>query len=312
MPTSAIKRKTRLTAVQKKDWKEKGYLILRSFFSRDEVEAVNSLVDRRIENPETFGEATVVDVLAGPHVGKGFRATEAPREVFQVPIKINDLFLDEAEVRHLALNEGLTGILSQLLGGAPLICNSLSFLWGSQQPDHFDSWYMPPPSRYESALSKLQPLAIGPAAALVSRSFEFLMSRELPAGDRLAVSSICLEDVHPDAGPLTYYPGSHKIPPYRFSHGGIHAVSGEMPACRAYVERQIQQAGLTREEFPGKAGDVFLWHGQLLHGGSPIHEPTRTRKTLVTHYWRARDVPKERRVRVHETGFYQKREHRKV
>ena len=82
----------------------------------------------------------------------------------------------------------------------------------------------------------------------------------------------------------------------------------ELPESRAYMEQKIQEAGLKREEFMGKAGDVFLWHGQLLHGGSCINEPSRTRKTLVTHYWRAGDVPRERCVRVHGAAFYEKRE----
>jgi phytanoyl-CoA hydroxylase len=307
-----MKTKAQLTQAQRNHWREKGYLVLESFFSPSEVEAVNSLVDERIGNPETFGQATLVDAIAGPHVGKRFRAVEAPRQVFQVPIKINDLFIDEPEVRRLALDERLSIILSELLGAAPMICNSLNFIRGSQQPAHCDSWFMPPPSRFATTHAKALSLRIGPVKVLLNRGFEFLKSRELPAQERLAISSICLEDVHPDAGPLTYYAGSHKIPPYRFSHGGINAVNEELPACNQYMERQIQQAGLTKEEFTGKAGDVFLWHGQLLHGGSSIREFTRTRKTLVTHYWRARDIPSEGSVRVHQTGFYRKREPRRA
>lgn len=205
------------------------------------------------------------------------RAKDAPREAFTGPIKINDLFLDEPVVRDLALSRRLSEILAQLLGGTPMVCNSLNFLWGSQQPDHFDSWYMPP-----------------------------------PVANKMVVSSICLEDVRPQAGPLAYYPGSHRIEPYRFSHGGIHAIEEEMPACRAYVESRIDAAGCRREIFLGKAGDVFLWHGQLLHGGSPIENTTLTRKTLVTHYWRACDVSPELASRVHDNGYHLAREHQAV
>ncbi len=110
-----------------------------------------------------------------------------------------------------------------------------------------------------------------------------------PVENKMAVTSICLEDVHPEAGPLVYHPGSHKLPPYRFSHCGIHAIENEMPACRAYVEEQLREANAKREVFLGEAGDVFVWHGQLLHGGTGIKDLKRTRKTLVTHYWRAQD-----------------------
>jgi ectoine hydroxylase-related dioxygenase (phytanoyl-CoA dioxygenase family) len=265
--------KTRVAAEQKQFWEDHGYLVLSGFFQPKEVQAVNAIVEQAKRNPSTLGDATV-DVLHGPYLGKRLRGADAPSEVFQGPIKINDLFLDEPNVRHLALNPRLTEILSELLEGAPMVCNSLNFIWGSQQPDHFDTWYMPPPVR-----------------------------------NKLAVSSICLEDVDPSAGPLVYYAGSHKMEPYKFSHGGVHAVDSEMPACRAYLEDQLALHKPARQVFLGKAGDVFLWHGQLLHGGTSISNPERTRKTLVTHYWRAQDVEPERVARVHKTGYYLKREH---
>ncbi|MFL6415328.1 MAG: phytanoyl-CoA dioxygenase family protein [Bryobacteraceae bacterium] len=265
--------KATLSTDQKQFWTDNGYLVLSGFFKPEEVRAVNAVVDRILSNPKTLGNATV-DVLHGQYIGKRFRGSEAPAEAFTGPIKINDLFLQEPEVRHLALSRRLTALLSELLDGAPMICNSLNFLWGSQQPDHIDSWFMPPPLE-----------------------------------NNLAVSSICLEDVRPDAGPLVYYPGTHKIPPFRFSHGGTHAVNEEMPACRAYIEEQLKATGASPQEFLGREGDVFVWHGQLLHGGTGIKERTHTRKTLVTHYWRAQDLEPERVAEVHKTGFYLKREH---
>ena len=158
-----------------------------------------------------------------------------------------------------------------------MVCNSLNFIWGSQQPDHFDTWYMPP-----------------------------------PVANKMVVSSICLEDVDPIAGPLVYYPGSHKIPPYVFSHGRIDAIEAEMPACRAYLEEKLKEYHPERKLFLGKAGDVFIWHAQLLHGGTGIKDLGHTRRTLVTHYWRAGDVEPERAVEVHKTGFYLKRAHQAV
>jgi len=286
----------RLTGQQKRFWEDNGFLILTQFFQRSEVDAVNAVVDRRIADPSSFGQATV-DALHGDHVGKRFRGREAPREVFSGPIKINDLFLDEPEVRNLALSEPLTRILSELLGGSPLVCNSLNFIWGSQQPDHVDSWFMPPP-----------------ASKAISDRLRLKRKASAPAdfNTRLAVSSICLEDVHPNAGPLVFYPGSHKIPPFRFPNGGFAALHDGIQQSSDYVHEQIAKAGLKREEFLGSAGDVFIWHGQLVHGGSAIQEPDRTRKTLVTHYWCAADVEPSRVVRVHETGFYEKRGHQRL
>lgn len=272
-------------------------MILPSFFRQEEVAAVNAIVEQRIADPSSFGQATV-DAIHGEHRGKRFRAVEAPREVFAGPIKINDLFLDESAVRNLALSEQLTMLLAELLGGAPLICNSLNFVWGSQQPDHVDSWFMPAPVPQPRKASH-SPLSW----------WRRNPQEPLDFNHRLAVSSICLEDVHPHAGPLVYYPGSHKIPPYRFSHGGFAALQDGTDKCTDYVHQEIAKARLPREEFLGKAGDAFLWHGQLVHGGSPIIELSRTRRTLVTHYWRAADKDPSEVVKVHETGFYEKRGH---
>jgi ectoine hydroxylase-related dioxygenase (phytanoyl-CoA dioxygenase family) len=260
-----------LSFKQRQFWKDQGYLILPGLFNPEEIEAVNDLVQRIRQNPKLHGNATV-DVLHGEHIGKRFRGVDAPVEVFAGPIKINDLFFQAPEVQRLAADKRLTKILAELLGGAPLVCNSLNFIWGSQQPDHFDTWYMPP--RVEN---------------------------------KMVVSSICLEDVQPDAGPLAYYPGSQKIAPYRFSHGGIHAVAEEIPACRCYVEEQLKKMHAERHEYLGKAGDVFLWHGQLLHGGTGITDLKHTRKTLVTHYWRVKDVQPEEVVRINRYGRYLKR-----
>ena len=253
-------------------------------------------------DPSSFGQATV-DALHGEHTGKRFRGVEAPHEVFSGPIKINDLFLDEPEVRNLALSEPLTELLSGLLDGAPLICNSLNFIWGSQQPDHVDSWFMPAPARSEPEPIPPQPWW-RPKSPDPPEPWDF--------NSRLAVSSVCLEDVHPDAGPLVYYPGSHKIPPYRFPNGGFAALQGDTESSRFYVHGGIKKAGLRREEFLGNAGDVFLWHGQLVHGGSAIKDPSRTRRTLVTHYWRAADVEPSKAVKVHETGYYERRGHQEL
>jgi len=36
--------------------------------------------------------------------------------------------------------------------------------------------------------------------------------------------------------------------------------------------------------YDAKKGDVFLWHGMLVHGGSPVKNPALTRKSMVIHY----------------------------
>ena len=292
-----------LTREQKKFWRENGYLILPAFFDRQDIDAVNEIVESRMAAPGSFGGATV-DPLHGSFAGKRFRAAEAPKEVWTGAVKINDLFLDEPAVMKLALGERLTALLTELLDGAPAVCNSLNFIWGSQQPAHVDSWFMPAP--IPSNWLKLR----------IRRRFghHALVRRLVPEvwNPRLAVSSVCLEDVGKNAGPLVFYPRSHKIPPYRSSDGMYTFPVSEAPLCREYVQREIKKRGLTPEHFIGRKGDVFLWHGQLVHGGAAIMDKQQTRKTLVTHYWRAQDMDPERVLQLHKTGFYEKRTHQQA
>jgi ectoine hydroxylase-related dioxygenase (phytanoyl-CoA dioxygenase family) len=46
---------------------------------------------------------------------------------------------------------------------------------------------------------------------------------------------------------------------------------------------------LQQEKFMAKKGDVFVWHANLLHGGSPINNPALSRKSMVLHFY-AKDV----------------------
>jgi ectoine hydroxylase-related dioxygenase (phytanoyl-CoA dioxygenase family) len=70
-----------------------------------------------------------------------------------------------------------------------------------------------------------------------------------------------------------------------------------------YVHRQLKRRGLKAETFSGQAGDVFLWHAYLFHGRAPITDMSRTRNSLVVHYWRAGDLPPDR-VRRDRHGAY--------
>ena len=127
----------------------------------------------------------------------------------------------------------------------------------------------------------------------------------------MVVTSVCLEDVHPDAGPLFYIPGSQQIPPYRFSNGTIRAIDAEMDKCHAYLDGAIRERGLKREIFLGRKGDVFIWSCQLAHGGTPINDPKRTRKSLVTHYWRADDMAPHKLEGLNG-GYYFAKDHQPV
>lgn len=267
-----------LSREQKDGWDRDGYLILPQFFGADIVDPINALIERlshRSARSNEMASRVVVDLLAGS-AHKRMRLADAPDEAFERPVKFNDLFLECNLIRNCNLHPRLVPVLDELLDGPPVVCNSLNFIQGSEQHEHIDSWFMPP-----------------------------------PAPEKMVVTLVCLEDVHPDAGPLFYLVGSQKIPPYIFSNGTIRAIDAEMDKCHAYLDAAIAERGLKRETFLGRTGDVFIWSCQIAHGGKPINDPKRTRKSLVTHYWRANDMARHK-LEPENGGYYFAKHHQPV
>jgi phytanoyl-CoA hydroxylase len=269
-----------LSASQRQQWDRDGYLILPRFFNDDIVDSINVLVDS-LKDPQTrppgLAKRLVVDLLTGPLADQRLRLAQVPADALVGPVKFNDLYLESDIVRGCSLHPRLVPILTELLDGEPAICNSLNFIQGSQQTGHIDTWFMPP-----------------------------------PVANKMVITSICLEDVHPDAGPLFYWPGSQQIPPYMFWAGRIKAINAELPKCMDYVNGAVKERGLTRQTFLGRKGDVFIWAAQLLHGGTPINDITRTRRSLVVHYWRAQDLPSYKLGRCGPGAYYIGRDHQPI
>lgn len=244
-----------MTAEERISWDEGGFLILERFFSDEEITQVSALVDQFWDERRASPSDVTMDIFLD-ETPERVKLHDAPDEARHRPYKMNDLFLESEQVRALVLAPRLAAKLNEMLGGSPLVCNTLNFEFGSSQPYHTDSLYMTPP-----------------------RDFN------------LVATWIALEDVHPDSGPLRFYAGSHKIPPFLFSHGRMTAVPGEMPGFNAYMQAEIEQRGLEERHFEARKGDVFIWHSQLLHGGTPVENPALTRRSLVTHYFRRDDMP---------------------
>lgn len=106
-------------------------------------------------------------------------------------------------------------------------------------------------------------------------------------GGYLAANWIAYEDIDTRAGPLVYYPGSHKLPYVLSEDLGIEAGTGYAMYGSHYepaIQRVIAQNGLKPEHFLARKGDVLIWHANLLHGGSPLGEARLSRKALVCHF----------------------------
>ena len=108
----------------------------------------------------------------------------------------------------------------------------------------------------------------------------------------LAAAWIAFEDIGPDAGPLEFYPGSHRLP-YVFSHDlqiSVDDMKNEGYASyraryEPFVQKLIAEHGLQPRYFEARKGDVLIWHANLLHGGAQRGDLRLTRKALVGHYF---------------------------
>ena len=127
-------------------------------------------------------------------------------------------------------------------------------------------------------------------------------SQQLPHSDSIHMTTypigylsacwIAFEDIHPDSGPLVYYPGSHRLP-YIFSQDvGIGEEDYRQSGSASYHEKyepRIQEVLAEQEMEPkyfhAKKGDVLFWHANLIHGGSPRRDLRHSRRALVNHYF---------------------------
>ncbi len=169
-------------------------------------------------------------------------------------VKISDLYLVSPAIRELLLAPKLVSLLRLLLDEDPVLCNSLNLEKSSEQDNHVDGIYMTP----------------------------------LTEGKLVAIW-IALEDIRLDAGPLRLFPGSHKVPPYTFSDGTRHSIDAEMPQWGAAMQSELDRRGLRPVAVPAAAGDLIVWHSDLLHGAEPIRDPSATRRSMVSHYFSLAD-----------------------
>ena len=151
------------------------------------------------------------------------------------------------EVARLAADPTVLSALAELYGRRPIPFQTLNFRRGSEQHRHADSVH------FDS----------------------------IPAGWMCGVW-VALENVGPCQGPVDVVTGSHHLSQLR-----PESVVGDPDDFdyREYERRVAAEVrGLVAEPFECAAGEVLVWHGDLVHGGSAVTDPASTRWSQVTHY----------------------------
>ena len=96
---------------------------------------------------------------------------------------------------------------------------------------------------------------------------------------------LACEDISPDSGPLVYCPGSHREPLYPKFDNYPQTNLRTAPRPQEYSEYIRERSErYERKLYFARKGDIFLWHGMLIHGGSEVRNPQLTRRSYVCHY----------------------------
>lgn len=135
-------------------------------------------------------------------------------------------------------------------------------------------------------------------------------------GERYIAAWIALDDVHEDAGPFEYVPGSHRWPVIeREKVWAEMRARGQDPGKPTWpsdsqfwvgqaCDQEIRARGKTATPFLGKKGDVLLWHASLVHRGSIPKNITLERRALISHYSAIDARPDMPHLRRRENGSF--------
>lgn len=169
-------------------------------------------------------------------------------------LRVQDAWLRSKAVRELAVLPKVVDWLSAAYGRPAFAFQTLNFNRGSQQSLHSDAIHFhADPPRFMCGVW------------------------------------IALEDIRPEAGPLTYVPGSHKLPVLTMRTAGVNTdLPTQADYERVYVPAlaaRLKATGLPETQGLIKKGQALVWAANLAHGGAPILDPDSTRRSLVVHFF---------------------------
>lgn len=169
--------------------------------------------------------------------------------------KIMDAWQYSRVINEAFHHPNIISLLQFVFGKEPVPFQTINFIYGSEQKPHSDSIHM-----------TTEPLGY------------------------LSAFWLALEDVQPDSGELVYYPGSHKLnyvmsEDYNTGNTVLQIGNDNYKNYEQKIAGIININHLQPKVFRPKKGDVLIWHANLLHGGSIIKDASKTRKSMVAHYY---------------------------
>jgi len=167
--------------------------------------------------------------------------------------RVQDFWKVSDASKELACYPKLLEILEVFYGREPIPFQTLNFKFGSQQRAHSDTIHF----------------------------------SSLPARYMCGVW-VALEDITEENGPVFYYPGSHRLPEYDFSHIRNEATTpsySDYGQYEDFIEKIVAVNKFEKKRFFAKKGDLLIWSSNIIHGGSLVTKEGATRWSQVTHYF---------------------------
>ncbi|MEQ1575332.1 MAG: phytanoyl-CoA dioxygenase family protein [Vicinamibacterales bacterium] len=228
-------------------WRDQGFVVLEQAIEHRLIDAYVADVKELFEHHRQFSAT----------VGHPKRGTLSISELTDAEVRDRHLRLvnfhnPSLAAKKLALAGSIIDFLEHVFREQVVAMQSLTFRYGTEQHVHQDYAYV---------------VSGNPS--------------------HLAAAWIALEDIHPDAGPLGYFPGSHRIPKYDWGNGLFYVEKesvGSGAQFQDHILSECRKRGVELATFLPRKGDVFLWHGSLAHGGTPQRDTDRTRLSFVAHY----------------------------
>jgi len=164
--------------------------------------------------------------------------------------RVQEAWMFHEDVRALACTPKILELLAALYQREPIPFQTLNFDVGTEQATHSDVLHFySEPARYMCGVW------------------------------------VALEDMDAENGPLHYYPGSHRLPDYDLADLGMARGFEDYSRYEHFIAALARAHRLERKELYVKKGHALIWAANLLHGGSPVKDPRRTRQSQVTHYF---------------------------
>jgi hypothetical protein len=169
--------------------------------------------------------------------------------------RIHNLHHRYPGVRGLWRHPKVMRFLELVFDGAARPCQSLTYVFGSQQGAHQDTIHLTP----------------------------------FPQGYMCGVW-VALEDVRPGSGELEVYRGSHRLPRVYMKGSGCEKITGDDwsqfdVTVSARWRQMLAENRFEKVTYRPKRGTVLVWHENLMHAGGVRDDLALSRRSIVSHYF---------------------------